>query len=255
MAARRNSISRKKLGIVGGMGPLATAELFKRVVQFTAVDHDQDHLEVMLLNAPTIPDRTAFLLNRPGAEDFRPVLRGMITRLTEAGCEVLAMPCNTAHAYIAELEEGTTGSFVDMPRESVRLAARLGACNIGILATDGSIAGRVYQRVLEEEGLGHCEPGKTDQRQVMAVIYEGVKAGRVCSFGEVASVIDHLIDEKGCDGVILACTELSMMVDIPAFYRGCAVIDALSVLAWQCVCACGAPDVSYEAAFSSQGSA
>lgn len=239
----------EKLGIIGGMGPAATARLFARVVDFTDAACDQDHLDVTVLNRPSVPDRTAYLLGRDGARPFVPVLQDMARTLEDGGCTVLGMPCNTAHARIDEVASVLSRArIVNMPREAAAFAAKtLGCARVGVLATDGTLAARVFQCALEEAGAQTEVPDADFQKRVMRVIYDYVKAGWQVPEDLFESVLDHLA-ERGCDGFILGCTELSLL-GMPARYDGRPVVDALDVLAWRCVRECGAPARDLAATF------
>lgn len=238
----------EKLGIIGGMGPAATARLLSRIVELTAADRDQDHLDVTVLNRPSVPDRTAFLLGRPDAPSFVPALVDMARDLEALGCTVLAMPCNTAHARVEEVREQLARArIVDMPRETAAFLHDLGCTNVGVLATDGTLAARVYQDALAEEGLAVVVPPDESQRKVMGIIYDGVKAGRPVPQEDVLGMLDA-VAAAGCDGVVLGCTELSVL-STPARHRGAPVVDALDVLAWRCVQECGAPACDLRASY------
>lgn len=239
----------EKLGILGGMGPAATARLFARVVDFTDAARDQDHLDITVLNRPSVPDRTAYLLKTPGAQPFAPVLGDMARTLEGMGCTVLGMPCNTAHSKVEEISSGLLHArMVNMPRETARFAARaLGCTHVGVLATDGTLFSGVFQRAFEEAGLQIEYPSDAFQKRVMGIIYDYVKAARPVPEGLLESVFDHLC-EHGCDGFVLGCTELSLL-GAPVRYSGHPVIDALDVLAWRCVQECGAPARDFAACF------
>ena len=238
----------EKLGIIGGMGPAATARLLSRIVELTAADRDQDHLDVTVLNRPSVPVRTAFLLGRPDAPSFVPALVDMARDLEALGCTVLAMPCNTAHARVEEVRERLARArIVDMPRETAAFLHDLGCTNVGVLATDGTLAARVYQDALAEEGLAVVVPPDESQREVMGIIYDGVKAGRPVPQEDVLGMLDA-VAAAGCDGVVLGCTELSVL-STPARHRGAPVVDALDVLAWRCVQECGAPACDLRASY------
>ncbi len=228
-----------RLGILGGMGPAATAHLFTRVVELTNASCDQEHVEITLLNRPGVPDRTAYLLRKQGALNFIPVLQEMALELEAAGCFILAMPCNTAHTCLPEISSVLTSArFVDMLNETVALTASLGCSRVGILATDGTLSTKAYQHAFTQAGLEVVVPEGNLQRTVMSIIYENVKAGIPVPEEKVESVMSALACQ-GCDGVILGCTELSV-IGIPAYFLGMPVIDALDVLAWRCVQECGA---------------
>ena len=228
--------------------PAASPSFLSLIHIFTAADRDQDHLDVTVLNRPSVPDRTAFLLGRPDAPSFVPALVDMARDLEALGCTVLAMPCNTAHARVEEVRERLARArIVDMPRETAAFLHDLGCTNVGVLATDGTLAARVYQDALAEEGLAVVVPPDESQREVMGIIYDGVKAGRPVPQEDVLGMLDA-VAAAGCDGVVLGCTELSVL-STPARHRGAPVVDALDVLAWRCVQECGAPACDLRASY------
>ncbi|WP_139652621.1 aspartate/glutamate racemase family protein [Raoultibacter phocaeensis] len=242
----------EKLGIIGGLGPAATAQLFSRIVQYTEADRDQDHLDVTILNRPAIPDRTAFLLGKPGAATFVEPMQQAARELEELGCTVLATPCNTAHARLDAIASVLdVARFVDMPRSAAAFAARIGCKRVGVLATDGALAAGVFQTALAKAGLQTVIPAREVQAEVMSIIYDYVKAGRNVPPETVASVCEALVRE-GCDGIMLGCTELSLL-GLGGRAQGALVIDALDVLAYTCVTECGAKAVDLEGAYRMRG--
>ncbi|WP_165171172.1 aspartate/glutamate racemase family protein [Adlercreutzia sp. ZJ242] len=229
----------EKLGIIGGLGPAATARLMTRVVEFTDAQRDQDHLDVTVLCRPQIPDRTAYLLGVPGARSFVEPMRQAACELEAAGCTVLATPCNTSHARLEDIAAPLTRArFVPMPDASARLLARGGARRVGVLATDGTMQTGVYARALAAEGLELAPLSPDEQRAVMEVIYDRVKRGDVPGPESLTPLVEALA-ERCCDGVVLGCTELSVL-GMPPCVAGVPVVDALDVLAASCVVACGA---------------
>lgn len=246
----------EKLGIIGGLGPAATARLFSRIVEYTAVERDQDHLDIVVMNRPSIPDRTAYLLGHPGAASFIGPMREATRELEDAGCAVLATPCNTAHARLDEIASSLVAArFLNMPAAAAAFARELGCGCVGVLATDGALATDVHQNALASEGIEAVVPSEAVQQQVMSIIYDDVKAGRTAAPEKVENVCRALTD-AGCDGIMLGCTELSLL-GIPRRIGSVCVIDALDVLAWRCVSECGAParDLKGEYGCSNDGSA
>lgn len=230
----------EKLGIIGGLGPAATARLFERIVEYTQVDRDQDHIDITILNRPQIPDRTAYLLGEPGARPFAPAMSQAAHELEDAGCTVIATPCNTAHAAHDEIAAGLTRArFVNMLTETARFMARLGCARVGVLATDGTVQTRVYERTLAGEGIGIVLPDDASQRAVMSLIYDQVKAGTIPGPEQLEEQCARLV-ARGADGVILGCTELSV-IPCARMIAQAPVVDALDILAWRCVVECGAP--------------
>lgn len=232
-----------KLGIIGGMGPAATVRLMQRIIDFTDVEADQDHLDVTALVRPWVPDRTAYLLGREGAASFVEPLQEAARQLQDAGCDYIAISCNTSHARLADIQSVLDHArIVDMLAETARLFAQLGCARVGVLATDGTLATGVYGRALEGQGLSWLAPDDDSQREVMSIIYDGVKAGRAVDPQRLVRLCADMA-RRGCDGVVLGCTELSCVdFSLPAdLAERLVVLDALDVLAWRCVQLCGAP--------------
>lgn len=230
----------KRLGIIGGMGPAATADLFTRIVNMTDVDTDQEHIDITVINDPTIPDRTNFILGKKDSPSFVPRLQEIAQQLEDLGCDVLVMPCNAAHAKHVEIAGVLKRSrLLNILKETASLASSLDCCCAGILATDGSIESGAYQHAFEGALMTSVVPDAKDQRIVMSAIYDYVKAGRKAPDGMLDEVCDHLI-EKGADCLILGCTELSLL-GIPEVYEGVPVIDSMDALAYASVTACGYP--------------
>lgn len=238
----------EKLGVIGGVGSAATALFFTRVVEYTRATCDQEHLDVSIFNRPGIPDRTAYLLGLPGAPSFVGAMRDAALELESCGCKVLATPCNTAHAKLDEIAEGLQDAeFVNMLSETASFVAELGVTRCAVLATDGTLATQVYDRALGAVGIEAVAPDAADQQIVMSVIYDQVKAGIAPDAEALRGVCERMI-ECGCDGVILGCTELSL-VPLPYYLGDAPVVDALNVLAWSCVQACGAPAFDFPALY------
>lgn len=228
----------EKLGIVGGMGPEATAALFDRIIRFTDAPTDQDHIDVVILSDPSIPDRTAFLLKKPGSADFTVPLRKLVTQLESLGCTVIAMPCSTAHVLIDEIASPLeTAQILNMPQLTAKTVKDSGATKTAILATDGTVRFGLYEKALEAEGVEAYHPSPATQAEVMAAIYTYVKAGVPTPQALVDSIFTELVRE-GCDSAILGCTELSV-IGIPDGLKGIRVVDCLDVLARESVLACG----------------
>ena len=230
--------AKKKLGIIGGLGPAATASLFMRIIDHTDAKTDQDHLDITILNRPQIPDRTAFILGK-SEESYIPAVREAAFELERMGCEVICMPCVTGHYRSEETFGGLTSAHVvHMPLEAARYLAREGKQVVGVMATGGTGRAGVLQKALEAEGLQPVFPDEDNQAKVMSIIYDDVKAGLPADMQAFDEVCAHL-RSRGCDSVLLGCTELSV-IDAPAEAHGMMVVDALEVLALRSVEECGA---------------
>jgi len=197
----------RTIGILGGMGPLATAELFRRIVVKTPAKRDQDHPRIIIYNNPKIPDRTAFILGK--GPDPRPELIDSAKKLESWGVDFIIMPCNTAHFFAETIQRAISIPLVSMVEETAERVKEMGLRKVGLLATDGTVKGLVYHRALLKKGISIAVPGKNDQRLVMRGIYEGVKAGNLELGRKLLLKVAKKL-EKRVEGIIAGCTEVSV---------------------------------------------
>ena len=169
-------MSKKVIGILGGMGPLATADLFQKITLHTVAACDQAHPRVCIDSNTDIADRTAALLH--GGEDPVPEMIKSAKRLESIGADFLIMPCNTAHNYYEQVCEAVTIPVLHMIALTRDALKERGVKCAGLLATDGTVQTGIYQRTFEQSGVALLTPDSAaDQAAVMDVIYNGVKAG------------------------------------------------------------------------------
>lgn len=228
-------MDKKILGIIGGVGPLATMLLGEMIVRRTEAKTDQEHVNMMITNNTSIPDRTTYILDRSKANPV-PVMISDGLKLKSIGAQVLAMPCNTAHTFYDEIQSGLGIPVVNMIQETAKRASFVGAVKVGILATTGTLTASVYQLACKDVGIQPIVPDEETQKLVMSVIYDDVKAGRPVDFLKWQQILTKMTD-LGCDRVILGCTELSIVkreLQLDDYY-----IDSLMVLAECAIEACG----------------
>ncbi|MCX6094051.1 MAG: amino acid racemase [Candidatus Bipolaricaulota bacterium] len=155
----------KTVGVIGGMGPAATAEFFRRLIAATPARRDDEHLRVLIDSDPRIPGRTAAILH--GGPDPAPRLREIARGLEAAGAELLAMPCNTAHAYLDAIRDAVAIPVLDMLEEAT---AKIGKGPVGLLATAATVRLGLYQDVGRRRGLEVLVPDADRQADVTRVI-------------------------------------------------------------------------------------
>ncbi len=227
----------KKLGIIGGMGPLATQLLYKEIIEKTDAKCDQEHIDMVILNHASMPDRTKAIMSGD-TKTVLELLKKDVAFLENANAEAIAIPCNTSHYFFNELQAYSNIPIINMVRETVlKVIEKNPDCKkIAILATDGTIFTGIYKRECELNGVEAFEPDKEHQKLVMNIIYEQIKKGLPGSDDDFERIDKHL-KENGCDGAILACTELSCYAKqgrVSDFYT-----DALDVLCEKAIEACG----------------
>lgn len=188
------------------MGPLATADLFTKIVTMTKADCDQEHLHVLIDNNTAIPDRTKAILS--GGEDPLPQLKISAKRLKKAGADFLIMPCNTAHYFYEALNAESEIPVLNMLEETARFVQSRGISRVGLLATDGTIQSGVYKKALTKYGIEVLCPEAEGQSEVMHIIYDGIKAGNTTLSPEGFIAAGKKLLERGAQTLILGCTEL-----------------------------------------------
>lgn len=227
----------KTLGIIGGLGPMASAYLLQLVIEMTDAKTDQEHLDAILFDRPQVPDRTAHILD-PSKPSPLPSMRDTAQTLERLGAGVICAPCVTSHCFYPELSASVSVPFLHMVEETGRELLAAGKHKVGILATTGTVRTRLFQDTFSRQGLEAVTPGPEGQAWVMSLIYEDIKAGRPADMGKFQAASAELFG-LGCDSIVLGCTELSLIKkDNPL---GHGYLDALEVLAKRCVQACGGP--------------
>ena len=217
----------KKLGVIGGLGPMATAYFMELLTRMSDAATDQEHMEVLIYSKPSIPDRTKYILGESG-ESPLPAMVSAGEKLREAGAELLAIPCITAHYFHADLEKALGLPVVNCLAETAAYLAKEEKTCAGIMATDGTVRSGLLQNVLSDRGIGSVVPEEAGQRKVMSMVYNEIKAGSPVDMEKFRQVSAELF-EKGAQVILLACTELSLIKKehkLPAGY-----LDVLEVIA------------------------
>lgn len=223
------------LGVIGGLGPLASAHFMELVIRMTRAERDQDHLDMIVYSAPSIPDRTAYILD-PGNPSPLPAMIRLGQRLREQNATCVAIPCFTAHYFYDELCAAIGLPIVNALRETAAYLDRAGIKRAGIMATTGTIQSKLFHRELLARGIQPIEPTEQSQQAVMSLIYDDIKQNRPPDMARFRRVSAEL-RRMGAEVVILGCTELSLIKRDNTIGPG--FIDAMEVLAAASVRMCG----------------
>ncbi len=225
----------KKLGVIGGLGPMATVYFLQLLTDMSKAQTDQEHMEILVHMKPQIPDRTGYILGK-SSENPLPVMAEAGRGLVRQGAEALAVPCVTAHYFREELERQAGVPVFNAIGETALCLKEAGIAQAGILATDGTIESGLVQKELEKTGIGAVLPETEGQAKIMRLIYENIKAGRPPEM-ELFYAVSEQLFRKGAQVILLACTELSLLKrDYPL---GAEYLDVLAVLARKAVVVCG----------------
>ncbi|WAC71640.1 amino acid racemase [Roseateles sp. SL47] len=231
-----------KVGVVGGVGPAATVDFLGKLVKNTPAEKDQDHIKVVVEQNPQIPDRTENLVR--GGSDPTVSLYATCKRLEAADAALIAIPCNTAHAFVERIQPYLSIPIISMLETTAEhLRSHLPAGGkVGLLATSGTVQSGIYAEAIVRVGLDLLIPDAEHQEQVMGAIYgpEGVKAGFTAGLcaQQLDTALRHLV-ERGAQAVILGCTELPLVVAaneaLTVGGRLIRVVDPTELLARRCV--------------------
>jgi len=204
----------KPIGVLGGMGPLATKAFFGMIIDNTDAKSDQEHMDLIILNHAGTPDRTEAILSGDTGELFESLLADCVF-LENSGACLIAIPCNTTHFLIDKLQENIKVQIVNMVREAAGNVADIAerGAKVGILATDGTIKLGLYQKEMEARGLVPFVPSAENQKRVMRIIYDGIKNGGEIDYGDFLEIEKELVLE-GCDFAVMGCTELSCFMEL-----------------------------------------
>jgi aspartate racemase len=204
------------LGILGGMGPMASQKFCELLISRTKADTDRDHINFILLNHATMPDRTASILGGNTAELER-LLYEDCKQLQDLGCRAICVACNTSHYLIHKFENRLSIPVISIVRESAKeMGRRFPGGRVAVLATDGTVKTRLFQEALMAQGVEPYLPSAEGQKLVMHLIYDCVKASRPTDRA-AAKALDRELKSAGCSAALLACTELPLLRDVGLF--------------------------------------
>ncbi|MER6868677.1 amino acid racemase [Amycolatopsis sp. NPDC000673] len=196
------------VGILGGMGPAATADFYAKLVRATPASRDQEHVRAVIWSDPLIPDRTEALLG--GGPDPTPALLRGAMRLVEAGADMIVVPCNTAHAFLPRVARRIDVPIVDMIGAAAAAAARMkpAFAAVGLLATTGTVRAGLYQDRLRQVGITVLVPSLVEQDEWVMPAIRAVKAG--AAPGPLLAAAAEKLIERGAAAMIAGCTEVPL---------------------------------------------
>ncbi len=226
----------KTIGIVGGLGPMATVYYMELITRMVDASVDQEHPEILVKSIPATPDRTAYILGRSKENPLPKLLQACI-ELEKMGADFVTIPCVTAQFFYQELEKNCNIPLLSLCGNVAEEIAKKNIKKVGILATTGTIQSKVLEQTFQENGIDIVVPDSMHQEMVMDIIYKQVKQGRPVQWEQFEQVADGLFSE-GAQKVLLGCTELSLLKKEREMDT--RIIDVLEVLAQKAVLASGA---------------
>ena len=218
----------KRLGILGGMGPAASAEFVTRLIKQTPATCDQEHMPFVLWNDPRIPDRSTSM--RAGNDDPLPWLQAGISGLKAAGCDCVVIPCNSAHFWYDELCKldipiiHIVDSIADELRE-----LDLDNTTIGVMGTQGTIEYGIYQYKLERQGWKCLVPDRSEMEFFVQPAIDLIKAGKISESQFLLMKVIHSLINRGARAIVLGCTELPLSIAITS-EEGIPIVNSIDSL-------------------------
>jgi aspartate racemase len=218
----------KRLGIFGGMGPAASAEFVTRLVAQTPATCDQEHIPFVLWNNPQVPDRSTSLRN----EDDRPLpflLQG-VQVLKAVGCDLVVIPCNTAHFWYDDMVKLKVPivHIVDSVADALRDAGVENG-TIGVMGTQATVELGLYQNKLNKGGWDCIVPSKEEMDTLVQPAIDMIKGGKITESQPIIMKVVHNLIERGARAVVLGCTELPLAITIPN-ENGIPIINSIDSL-------------------------
>lgn len=223
------------LGIIGGMGPLATVDFFAKLLRATAVEREEEHIPLLIVSDPRVPSRPAAILER-GASPL-PALLAIREKLVAAGATLLAMPCNTAHFWFDDLVRDCPVPFISIVDASCAALTAIVAPGsaVGIVATRATLAAQLYERRLAALGYVPVLPTEDELAGSILPSIRLVKDGLPKQGGGRLGPAVQALFERGAKAVILACTETPVALDAIDSPLRERCVDSNKALASACV--------------------
>lgn len=222
----------RTLGIVGGMGPAASTDFMSRIIDLTPAVRDQDHIPVVLVSDPRIPDRATALATRCEERVFA-ALAQRVGILNSLAVDAIAVPCNTADYWLPRIAASSEAPIISMIDSCVESIAHdhPDAATALVLGTRGTVSMRLYDERLVEIGISPVAVKPDEQGEVDLIIAQ-VKAGKVTLAQAAATAsLPRWLDRA--DLVVLACTELPLALPTTGAFK--RVINPAAALAKYCV--------------------
>ncbi|MEF9991679.1 MAG: amino acid racemase [Romboutsia sp.] len=225
----------KTVGVIGGLGPMATVYFYDMVVRLTDANCDQDHIDMIIANRATTPDRTDYIIGKSPENPAKSFVSDA-KKLENYGVDFLVIPCNTAHYFYDEIQSSVNTPIINIIEETVKVAKEKGHKKLGILGTIGTIQTNLYQNMCKKYGIESLVLDPIRENDIMHIIYNEIKSGKEASMDKFNNIVKYL-KESGCEGAILGCTELSILREDHKLYDE-FYTDSLDVLVKATIKAC-----------------
>ena len=229
--------SDKVIGVLGGLGPEATADFFSRLIRNTDAQSDQDHLHVVIDNNPKAPNRNLAIAGKGPTPDES--FRQSALRLEKAGVDFIVMPCNTAHAFENAITSTTHIPFISIVKETCDFITENHGelTSIGVLAVDGCLQSNLYGSLLSDIGISQHYLEPQLQQEFMALVYQIKSSGVTAEIKNSMVNMANILIDQGAQAILAGCTEVPLVLskDDSSAPLSVPLIDSTEILARRCV--------------------
>ena len=219
------------IGIVGGMGPMATVDLFAKIIKSTPASTDQEHLKIIDYDNPQIPSRIDAIIKH--TESPLNELISSAQLLEKAGAEVLVMACNTAHFWHQDIQKAVHVKLINMIENTadyIKAHQLEGNGKFMLFATAATVKTELYQKAFLAKKLVVLSPSIEEQK-IVSLAIEGAKAGKLADNGKIKLLTEIIsqYQQKGVNSFIAGCTEIPLL--FPYIIGNYQLIDPTAILA------------------------
>lgn len=222
----------KNIGIIGGLGPLATVDFFEKIVRNTPVTRDQDNVPILIYNNPQVPDRTEAILR--GGESPVPAIVKTAQTLEAMGADFLCLPCNTSFYFYEEIQSQIQIPLLHIADLTVAAIKKMLDSKVCVLGTEGTLKSRIYQDKLDDKNIPYVDIDENLTQMLHHLIYDVVKKNHFdIDITPFKNALQNMVDEHGVDTFVLACTELPILFE--RFDLKFNTIDPTTILALEVI--------------------
>ncbi len=222
---------RPLIGVLGGMGPLATVDFLMKLVTLAPAQRDQDHVPTVVWNVPQIPDRQKALAGT-GPSPLPAMIEG-IERLNGAGATRIVIPCNTAHTWLNDLQAASEAPIIPIADATLDLLPEGGT--VGLIATRGTLEAGIYQSRLAARGIACLTPTDAEIEDLFVPGCYAVKRNDLDRAADLLEQAARVLVDHGAERLILACTEVPVALGHAKSELLAMSIDPAVALAQACI--------------------
>ncbi|WP_034945334.1 cysteate racemase [Erwinia oleae] len=222
------------LGVLGGMGPLATVDFQYKILLAVGADSDQQQIPMVIWNVPQIADRQKALAGR-GPSPLPQLLTG-IEQLNRIGATHIVIACNTAHHWFAPLAEASRAPLLHLADATLEAVLNLPQqpARVGMIATEATCAAGWFQQRFDRHNIATLTPTAQEMNEWFVPGCYAVKRGALQEGGEYLAKLAQALCDRGAERLVLACTEVPLALNAVKWSPAQPTIDPAEAMAMLC---------------------